>query len=286
MTSRAFALLAWTALAVGSLAVVPLAKKLALNAGASAPAVAFLSVALSAVLVVGGLVVRGRANRLWTMGGRPRGAVLAVGALGSGLVPLLGLLAMTATTASNRALFQSAYPAATAVAAWLLLGERPGRTTLALIGGVCIGLALMHGDNLRSHEAFPSGVDCAGVVIARGGHAAAPWPFGDKERAFVSAAVEDVARETEVALGVPAKILDGLDATELAGHANALGVDRVITPDAPVGPNDDGRRRLAEGLCEAMAVIHADWLQIPTGLDAFARVRTAKKIALNEIAVQ
>lgn len=153
MMTRGFALLAWTALAVGALAVVPLAKKLALNAGASAPAVAFFSVALSAVLVVGGLVVRGRAGRLWTMGSRPRAAVLAVGALGSGLVPLLGLLAMTETTASNRALFQSAYPAATAAAAWLLLDERPARITLGLIGGVCIGLALM---NLDSSSGAPS----------------------------------------------------------------------------------------------------------------------------------
>jgi drug/metabolite transporter (DMT)-like permease len=51
---------------------------------------------------------------------------------------------MTATSASNRALFQSAYPAATALAASLLLGERLRPTTYVLIALVCIGLVLVN----------------------------------------------------------------------------------------------------------------------------------------------
>jgi len=112
-------------------------------------------------------------------------------------------------------------------------------------------LALLHGDDLRGHEAFPSGVGIAGVVVARGGHAGAPWPFGDKARAFVSAAAEDSAREAEAALGAPANLLDGLDATELIGHANSLGVNRVMTADAPLGPIDDGLRELEKELRDA-----------------------------------
>jgi probable blue pigment (indigoidine) exporter len=90
--------------------------------------------------------LRGQANGLFKLGGRQRLAVLSVGALGSGLVPLLAVLAMTETSASNRALFQSAYPAATAIAARLLLGERLPATAYAWIAAICSGLALVNVD--------------------------------------------------------------------------------------------------------------------------------------------
>lgn len=72
-----------------------------------------------------------------------RGVIL-VGAMGSGLVVVLGVLAMTETTATNRSLFQSMYPVATAVCARLLLGESPGRGAYAVIVAMSGGLALMN----------------------------------------------------------------------------------------------------------------------------------------------
>ncbi|MBY6204230.1 DMT family transporter [Halomonas denitrificans] len=136
--------LAWTCLAVGALGAVPLAKKLALEAGGTPVAVAVLTTGVAAGLVLAWVIARGHGGRLLDLDRRSALAVLAVGALGSGAVPLMGLLAMTATSASNRALFQSAYPVATAAAAWLLLGERPSWITRGLIVLVCGGLALMN----------------------------------------------------------------------------------------------------------------------------------------------
>lgn len=137
-------MLAWTALAVGALGLAPLFKKMALEAGAGVWPVAFFSALVSALLVVSWLLYRSGGAVVLAMDRRQRLAVLAVGALGSGLVPAMGILAMTATTASNRALFQSAYPAATALAAHLLLGERLKRSTYLLIGLVCGGLVMVN----------------------------------------------------------------------------------------------------------------------------------------------
>jgi drug/metabolite transporter (DMT)-like permease len=141
---RTLSIITWTALAVGALGLAPLAKKMALDSGASTWPVAFMTAAVSAVLVLAWLAVKGRFAALGAMSNRQRLAVLTVGALGSGLVPLLGIYAMTVTTASNRALFQSAYPAATAVAARLLLGERFRPLTYGLIVLVCVGLAMVN----------------------------------------------------------------------------------------------------------------------------------------------
>ncbi len=144
MSASSIRFLLWTALAVGSLGAVPLAKKLALDAGGTPVAVALSTAGVAALLVLAWVLVRGHGRRLLELDRSSALAVLAVGALGSGAVPLMGLLAMTATSASNRALFQSAYPVATAVAAWLVLGERPSWVTRGLIVLVCAGLALMN----------------------------------------------------------------------------------------------------------------------------------------------
>jgi drug/metabolite transporter (DMT)-like permease len=70
--------------------------------------------------------------------------VAVVGALGSGIVVLLSIFAMTGTTATNRALFQSMYPVATAVFARILLGEKLGAATYAVIAVMTAGLFLMN----------------------------------------------------------------------------------------------------------------------------------------------
>lgn len=141
-------------MAVGALAFAPLAKKMALAAGASIVPVAFVTALVSAALACGWLILRGHASAVRGMNARQRLAVLLIGALGTGVVPLLGIFAMTATTASNRALFQSAYPAATALAARLLLGERLRALTYGLIVAVCAGLVLV---NLQKNSEFTLG---------------------------------------------------------------------------------------------------------------------------------
>ena len=134
----------WTLVAVLALGFSPLAMKMALSVGGSSLQVALVTAVVAALVVCAWLLVRDKARRLPRMGTRQRMALLLVGALGSGLVPLFGILAMTETSASNRALFQSAYPAATALAARFLLGERLGGFSYVLIALVCIGLALMN----------------------------------------------------------------------------------------------------------------------------------------------
>lgn len=134
----------WTLAAVLALAFAPLAKKMALSVGGSSLQVALSTALVAAVVVCGWMLARDKARRLPRMRPRQRMALLLVGALGSGLVPLFGILAMTETSASNRALFQSAYPAATALAARFLLGERLGPFSYVLIVLICTGLALMN----------------------------------------------------------------------------------------------------------------------------------------------
>jgi len=134
----------WTLAAVIALAFSPLAMKMALSAGGSPLLVALITALFAALLVCGWMLVRNKAQRLPWMPWRQSLALLLVGALSSGLVPLFGILAMTETSASNRALFQSAYPAATALAARFLLGERLGPLSYVLIALVCTGLVLMN----------------------------------------------------------------------------------------------------------------------------------------------
>lgn len=151
---RRFAhLLAWAAFSIAALGFAPLAKKAALVDGAGVWSVVLSTAVVSAVLVVSWTALRGRLKRLAGMTTRQRFSVLAVGTLSSGLVPLLAVMAMIETSASNRSLFQAAYPAATAVAARFMLGERLSTSSYLLIASICAGLALM---NVEFGDALPS----------------------------------------------------------------------------------------------------------------------------------
>lgn len=144
MDRRRFQLWGWLSMAVVTLGAAPLAHKMALTTGASPLLVSFSSALVTAVAVVGWLTARGGLFRLRSLSGREALSLLLIGALGSGLVSLFGILAMTETSASNRALFQSAYPAATALAAGLLLGERLSVRAYLWIGLICSGLLMMN----------------------------------------------------------------------------------------------------------------------------------------------
>jgi len=146
MSSRVWSLGIWLSAAVLSLGATPLAKKMALLDGGGSILIALSTALVSAALILGWLVAQGQFGKMSDLAPRHWRAVLLVGALGSGLVPLFGILAMTDTSASNRALFQSAYPVATALAARLILKERLDLTSYLWVGLVCIGLILMNLD--------------------------------------------------------------------------------------------------------------------------------------------
>lgn len=131
-------------LAAGCLGLAPLAKKAALTAGAAPLPLAVATtgvaaaVALTPLLAAGpGRTLAGHARTTWLH-------VFLVGAMGSGAVVLLSVLAMTETTATNRSLFQSMYPVATAIAARLLLGERLSGMAYGIILIMSAGLFLMN----------------------------------------------------------------------------------------------------------------------------------------------
>jgi drug/metabolite transporter (DMT)-like permease len=144
MTAQSLRLGAWLGAAALSLGVVPLAKKMALVDGGSTAAVAVGTSVIAGLVIATWLGLQGQWNDLKTLSRRDWRSVLAVGALGSGLVPLFGILAMTETSASNRALFQSAYPVATALAARTLLNERLDPPAYLWIALICLGLVLMN----------------------------------------------------------------------------------------------------------------------------------------------
>ncbi len=116
-----------------------------LVAGGSPLPLAIASSAVAAAVALLGLLAGGRRAL------RPPAPatvlhLLLIGALGSGAVVLLGILAMTGTTATNRSLFQAMYPVATAVTARLLLREQLATGAWALIGVMAAGLVLMNSD--------------------------------------------------------------------------------------------------------------------------------------------
>ena len=144
MNARILSLSIWLFAAVLSLGVIPLAKKMALLDGGGSMLVAFSTSFVSGMLIFTWLAAQGQFTKLAELSYRDWSAVLLVGALGSGIVPLLGIYAMTESSASNRALFQSAYPVATAIAARYFLHERLASSSYIWIGFICMGLILMN----------------------------------------------------------------------------------------------------------------------------------------------
>lgn len=132
------------ALAAAGLGLAPLAKKAALTAGSDAFALAIATAATAATIAV--IVMLARSGPQMLSGHPPKTwkHVFLVGAMGSGAVVLLAVLAMTETTATNRSLFQSMYPVATALAARLLLGERLDGIAYLLIAVMSGGLFMMN----------------------------------------------------------------------------------------------------------------------------------------------
>ena len=131
-------------LAAFCLGFAPLAKKAALTAGAGPLPLAVASTGVAAIVAIAVLVGSGSGSLRAGLPRRTWWHVLAIGAMGSGAVVLLSVLAMTETTATNRSLFQAMYPVATAIAARFLLAERLGIAAYGIIVLMSAGLFLMN----------------------------------------------------------------------------------------------------------------------------------------------
>jgi drug/metabolite transporter (DMT)-like permease len=142
-------------LAAVGLGVAPLAKKGALTAGAAPLPLAFATALVAALTALAVLLADRGVRGLTAPRCRAYLHVFLVGILGSGAVALLAVLAMTGTTATNRGLFQSMYPVATAIAARLFLGERLRRGAYAVIGGMTLGLLAMNAQQGGLHLGRP-----------------------------------------------------------------------------------------------------------------------------------
>lgn len=128
-----------TTLAFG---LAPLFQKAALAAGTDPPTVALVTVAVAAAFSLA-LAMRRAPEAIGLMFDRRyAGALLLIGACATGLVALLVSLALVETSATNRSLFQAAYPAATLLFAHVLLGERLRRAEYAWIVLIMLGLFL------------------------------------------------------------------------------------------------------------------------------------------------
>jgi drug/metabolite transporter (DMT)-like permease len=131
-------------LATVGLGVAPLAKKAALTNGAAPLPLAFSTVLIAAVIGLAVLLAEGGVGALRPQRPRAYMHIAVVGVLGSGAVALLAVTAMTGTTATQRGLFQSMYPVATAIAARLLLNERLRLSAYAVIAIMTLGLVAMN----------------------------------------------------------------------------------------------------------------------------------------------
>jgi len=150
-SSRRLQLTLWLLIAVLVLGLTPLAKKAALLEGVGSLLVSLVTALIAMGTVMTWLFLRGQLSQLRSIGFKSWSSILLIGAMGSGLVSLFGVIAMTETSASNRALFQSAYPIATAIAARLMLDERLQAGAYFWIVMVVVGLVFMNFENAGGH---------------------------------------------------------------------------------------------------------------------------------------
>ena len=128
------------------------------------------------------------------------------------------------------------------------------RESLKTLHGLPAGqpvLLLVHGDDLSASALPGAGLDVRGALVIGGGHVRAPWPFGDKARAFVQAAAADLSEALRKGLQADVMTLENLDAEMLCRQARAAGVQSIITSEAPIGPLADGLEHLAPELGQA-----------------------------------
>ena len=138
-------LLANVALTVIAFGMMPFCKKAAIEAGSTPGEVAIVTLVVAACV---SLLILGR-QQPSSLGQLVRGRhvvpLLLIGVLAGGLVTLLVSYALTISTATNRSLFQAAYPAATLFFAYSMLRERLSPPQYLSIAAIMLGLLLMNG---------------------------------------------------------------------------------------------------------------------------------------------
>jgi len=131
---------------IGAFGLTPFLQKLAIVDGVPARTVALFTAVFAALTAVGVMVARNpRTPRCLFMPAH-RWRLLLLGVLAGGMVTLLAAEALTTTSATNRSLVQSAYPAVTLLFARYLLGERLRVAQYAVIAVLLIGLLLANSD--------------------------------------------------------------------------------------------------------------------------------------------
>lgn len=138
-------LLANIALTVAAFGLMPFCKKAAIEAGSTPGEVAIVTLVVAACV---SLLILARQERP-SLGQLVRGSyvvpLLLIGLLAGGMVTLLVSYALTITTATNRSLFQAAYPATTLLFAYVMLGERLSLAQYLSIAAIMLGLLLVNG---------------------------------------------------------------------------------------------------------------------------------------------
>ena len=124
--------------------IAPLLKKIPIDSGVT-PWMAALISAVGAALVSLVILSRLRPQSLSLLFDRRLlPALVGIGIVATGIVTLLAATALVSTTATNRSLFQAAYPAATLLFSFVLLGERLRRPQYAAIAMLLAGLVVIN----------------------------------------------------------------------------------------------------------------------------------------------
>ncbi|MGY6586649.1 MAG: FAD-binding domain-containing protein [Wenzhouxiangella sp.] len=120
-------------------------------------------------------------------------------------------------------------------------------------------MLLVHGEDLNPESLFASASPPAAVVLA---DPPTSWPWGDKARAFLDAALDDTEQRLADHFGLAPKRLGLEEHDALIEQMNQAGVSRLVTPYAPVGPTADALEALAEALRSAnlsLVRVRRDW---------------------------
>lgn len=131
------------------LGLVPLFEKQAVDTGTGLMSLV-IAINLITVICLGVPAWKQRPRRLF----QDWPSMLLIGALASGIVVLLNLWALETTTATHRSVFQAMYPAATALFAFFLLGEKLPVKAYGLIIFMSVGIIVMSARGMRLELAF------------------------------------------------------------------------------------------------------------------------------------
>ena len=101
-------------------------------------------------------------------------------------------------------------------------------------------LLLVTPEDLHPESLFPVAAPIAGALIAQD----PAWQWGELAHRFVACAAADTAARVSEHFRCSAEICATPDASAVIQAAQALGVRRVVTPYAPVGPVADWLTRL------------------------------------------